>query len=239
MAEARPFAVVTGASSGIGLELARHFAAYGYDLLITAEGGGLDDVAGDLAQPGIVVREVVADLARTDGVERVVAAIAATGKPVDALALNAGLGTGGAFLGIPLAAEQQLIGVNVAAPVHLARQIVPGMVRRGRGRVLFTSSQPGPYGATYHASQAFIRSFARALRAELAGSGVTVTTLLPAPTATGFFGGAGLAAPESLDEPARVAGNAFHALMAGRSQVVTSPARNPLQLAARLRLLSR
>jgi short-subunit dehydrogenase len=231
MADRRPFAVVTGASSGIGRELARQFASHGFDILITAEAGDLDAAAGDLATHGTVVREVVADLATADGAERVAAAIDAIGRPVDALALNAGIGSGGAFTATPLADQQRLIGVNVAAPVGLAQHVVPDMVRRRTGRVLFTSSAPGPYGATYTASQAFIQSFADALRAELAGTGVTVTTLLPGPTDTEFFRRAGLADPAPKDDPATVAEAAYQALMTGQSQVTPGSVKTRLQQA--------
>ena len=240
MADPRPFAVVTGASSGIGRELARQFAAHGFDVLVTAEDGELDTAAGDLAGTGTTVQEVVADLATPDGAERVVAAIAATGRPVDALALNAGVGNGGAFTDIPLADEQRLLAVNIGATVHLAKRIVPEMVRRGAGRVLFTSSvasqMPGPYYATYAASKAFIQSFAHALRYELGGTGVTVTALLPGPTDTEFFDRAGMAGTtvdsSSKDDPAEVARDGFEALMAGKSQVVAGSAKNKIQVAA-------
>jgi short-subunit dehydrogenase len=235
MADRRPFAVVTGASSGIGRELARQFASHGFDILITAEAGDLDAAAGDLATHGTVVREVVADLATADGAERVAAAIDAIGRPVDALALNAGIGSGGAFTATPLADQQRLIGVNVAAPVGLAQHVVPDMVRRRTGRVLFTSSAPGPYGATYTASQAFIQSFADALRAELGGTGVTVTTLLPGPTDTEFFGRADMedtpVGSSAKDDPATVARDGFEALMAGKSQVVAGSLKNKIQTA--------
>ena len=240
MADPRPFAVVTGASSGIGRELARQFAAHGFDVLVTAEDSELDTAAGDLAGTGTTVQEVVADLATPDGAERVVAAIAATGRPVDALALNAGVGNGGAFTDIPLADEQRLLAVNIGATVHLAKRIVPEMVRRGAGRVLFTSSvasqMPGPYYATYAASKAFIQSFAHALRYELADTGVTVTALLPGPTDTEFFDRAGMAGTtvdsSSKDDPAEVAKDGFEALMAGKSQVVAGSAKNKIQVAA-------
>lgn len=240
MADPRPFAVVTGASSGIGRELARQFAAHGFDVLVTAEDGELDAAAGDLAGTGTTVQEVVADLATPDGAERVVAAIAATGRPVDALALNAGVGNGGAFTDIPLADEQRLLAVNIGSTVHLAKRIVPEMVRRGAGRVLFTSSvasqMPGPYYATYAASKAFIQSFAHALRYELDGTGVTVTALLPGPTDTEFFDRAGMQGTtvdaSSKDDPAEVARDGFEALMAGQSQVVAGSVKNKIQVAA-------
>jgi short-subunit dehydrogenase len=237
--DSKPFAVVTGASTGIGRELARQFAAHGFDVLITADEAGLDVAAGELAEHGTTVQEVVADLSTPDGAERVLAAIATTGRPVDALALNAGVGNGGAFTDIPLADEQRLIGVNIGSTVHLAKRLVPDMVRRGVGRILFTSSvasqMPGPYYATYAASKAFIQSFAHALRYELKDTGVTVTALLPGPTDTEFFDRAGMTETpvdsSSKDDPADVAKDGFEALMAGKSQVVGGSVKNKLQVA--------
>jgi uncharacterized protein len=240
MSDSRKFAVVTGASSGIGRELARQFAANGFDVLVTAEDGALDAAAGDRAGGGGgTIQEVVADLSTPDGAERVVAAIAATGRPVDALALNAGIGNGGAFTDIPLADEQRLVAVNIGSAVHLAKRIVPDMVRRGTGRVLFTSSvasqMPGPYYATYAASKAFIQSFAHALRYELKDTGVTVTALLPGPTDTEFFDRAGMEGTtvdsSAKDDPATVAKDGFDALMAGQSQVVAGSVKNKVQVA--------
>lgn len=237
MSDARPFAVVTGASTGIGRELAHQFATHGFDVLVTADEAELDVTAGQLAEHGTTVQEVIADLATADGAERVLAAIAATGRPVDALALNAGIGNGGAFIDIPWPDEQRLLGVNVEATVHLAKRLVPDMVRRGAGRVLFTSSvasqMPGPYYATYAASKAFIQSFAHALRYELKDTGVSVTALLPGPTDTGFFERAGMEGTavgrSSKDDPADVAKDGFEALMAGHSQVVGGSGKNKIQ----------
>jgi uncharacterized protein len=239
MAESRPFAVVTGASTGIGRELARQFATHGFDVLITADEAELDVTAGQLAEHGTTVQEVMANLATPDGAERVVAAIAATGRPVDALALNAGVGNGGAFLDIPLDDEQRLLGVNIGSTVHLAKRLVPDMVRRGAGRVLFTSSvasqMPGPYYATYAASKAFIQSFAHALRYELKDTGVSVTALLPGPTDTEFFDRAGMEGTpvdtSSKDDPADVAKDGYEALMAGQGQVVAGSVKNKIQAA--------
>jgi short-subunit dehydrogenase len=239
MAESRPFAVVTGASTGIGRELARQFATHGFDVLITADEAELDGTAGQLAEHGTTIQEVLADLATPDGAERVVAAIAATGRPVDALALNAGVGNGGAFIDIPLDDEQRLLGVNIGSTVHLAKRLVPDMVRRGAGRVLFTSSvasqMPGPYYATYAASKAFIQSFAHALRYELKDTGVSVTALLPGPTDTEFFDRAGMAETpvdtSSKDDPADVAKDGYEALMAGQGQVVAGSVKNKIQAA--------
>jgi short-subunit dehydrogenase len=157
MVDSRPFAVITGATSGIGHELARQFATHGFDILITAENGDLDATAGDLTGAGTTVQEVVA------------------------------------------------------------------------------SQLPGPYYATYAASKAFIQSFAHALRYELAGTGVTVTALLPGPTDTEFFGRAHMegtpVGSSSKDDPAKVARDGFQALMAGKSQVVAGSLKNKIQTA--------
>ena len=238
MTDSKPLAVVTGASSGIGRELARQFATNGFDVIVAAEDGGLVPAAEDLAATGADIQPVRADLATFDGVERLLEAIAATGREVDAVALNAG--AGGAFIDVPLADEERLIDLNIHSTVHLAKRILPDMVARGAGRVLFTSSvasqMPGPYYATYAASKAFIQSFAQALRYELRDTGVTVTALLPGPTDTEFFERAGMEGTavdsSAKDEPADVARDGFEALMAGKSQVVGGSAKNRVQVAA-------
>lgn len=239
MTDSRPLAVVTGASSGIGRELARQFAANGFEVVVAAEDGELGSAANDLAHSGANVQAVQADLSTREGGEKLMEAIAATGRQVDALALNAGVGNGGAFVDVPLADEERLITLNIGSTVHLAKRIVPDMARRGAGRVLFTSSvasqMPGPYYATYAASKAFIQSFAQALRYELKDSGVTVTALLPGPTDTEFFERAGMegtgVGSSDKDDPADVAKAGFEALMAGRSQVVAGSAKNKVQVA--------
>jgi short-subunit dehydrogenase len=238
--DSKPLAVVTGASSGIGLELARQFATNGFDVVIAAEDDGVAAAASDLADGGAVVQSVRADLSTYEGAEKLIDAITATGREVDALALNAGVGNGGAFIDVPLADEERLIALNISSAVHLAKRIVPDMSRRGAGRVLFTSSvasqMPGPYYATYAASKAFIQSFAQALRYELKDTGVTVTALLPGPTDTEFFERAGMEETgvdsSDKDDPADVARDGFEALMAGRSQVVAGSAKNKVQVAA-------
>jgi short-subunit dehydrogenase len=240
MTETSSFAVVTGASSGIGLELARQFAQNGFDLLICAEDGELGAARADLAQAGAHVDLVQADLATFDGVEQLVSAVTATGRAVDALALNAGIGNSGAFLDIPLADEERLIALNVGSTVHLAKSLLPAMVTRGSGGVLFTASiaatMPGPYYATYAASKAFVHSFAEALRHELKDSGVTVTSLMPGPTDTDFFDRADMGdtpvADDKKDDPAEVAKDGFEALMAGKDHVIAGSAKNKLQTSA-------
>lgn len=234
------FAVVTGASSGIGLELARQFAQHGHDVVVCAEDAELDAAASDLATTGAGVQAVRADLATTDGVERLVAAVEATGRPVDALVLNAGVGNGGAFLDVPLADEQRLIALNVGSTVHLAKRLLPAMVARGEGGVLFTASvastMPGPYYATYAASKAFVLSFSQALRHELKDAGIRVTALMPGPTDTEFFDRADMGdtpvydAPK--DDPADVAADGYEALLAGKDHVVAGSRKNRLQTTA-------
>jgi len=233
-------ALVTGASSGIGLELARLFVEDGFDVIVTAEDDELAAAQASLAGNGGEVRAVMADLSSHDGVERLWAAVDAGGRPLDAVALNAGIGVNGDFTrDIPLGDDLQLIAVNVTAVVHLAKRILPGMVERGQGRVLITSSvaatMPGPYYATYAASKAFLQSFAQAIRFELKDTGVTVTALQPGPTETEFFDRAGMGgtkvADADKDDPAEVARDGFEALMAGKDHVIAGSVKNKAQVA--------
>jgi short-subunit dehydrogenase len=223
------FAVVTGASSGIGFELARQFVEHDFDVLITAEDDELATAAARLGESGRAVHAIGADLRRAAGVEELYAAIQELGRPVDALALNAGVGQGGAFVDQSLADIQSVVQLNVASTVHLARLILADMVARGAGRVLVTSSvaslMPGSYQAVYNASKSFVQSFAQGLQAELADSPVTVTSLMPGPTDTEFFGRADMADDTMIgrgpkDDPAQVAEQGFAALMAGKRRVV-------------------
>ena len=168
-AETRPLAVVTGASSGIGRELAATFAENGYDLIVAAEDDRIGPAAGSFAEHGIQAVPVLADLATFDGVEELYQAIQAAGRTPEALAVNAGVGVAGDFArDNELADELRLIGLNITGAVHLAKRALPEMIAAGRGGVLFTSSiaatAPGPYHATYAASKAFLLSFAEALR---------------------------------------------------------------------------
>jgi short-subunit dehydrogenase len=239
---APPLAVVTGASSGIGLELARQFAGHGYDLVIAAEDDGIRAAAEELGRDGNVsVRPVQVDLARYDGVETLYREITEGGRPVDALALNAGRGAGGDFVRqTRLEDEIEIIGVNVASTVHLAKRVLPDMVSRGSGRVLFTSSiastMPGSYQAVYNASKAFVQSFSEAIRNELKDTGVTVTALMPGPTDTNFFERADMLDTKfgagSKDDPAKVAEQGIKALLAGDDHVVAGSFKNKVQAVA-------
>ena len=234
----RPLAVVTGASSGIGLELARQFAENGFDLIVAAEDGTIHDAAQGLDGDGASVDAVQVDLATPEGVEQLHARITAAGRPVDAVALNAGVGAGGAFAtDTDLAAELKLVDLNVRSTVHLAKLVVRDMVARGEGRLLFTSSiastMPGAFQAVYNASKSFVQSFALALRDELKDTGVTVTSLMPGPTETEFFERADMldtkVGASDKDDPADVAREGFEALMAGKERVVSASLSTKLQ----------
>jgi short-subunit dehydrogenase len=234
----RPLAVVTGASNGIGYELALQFAQNGFDLLVTATGATINQAAQDFEELGAKVETVQADLATYEGVEALYSQIKATGRPVEAIAINAGVGVGGEFAReTDLKDELNLINLNVVSSVHLAKRVVKDMVERGQGRILFTSSiaaiMPGPFEAVYAASKAFIHSFAEAIRNELKDTGVSVTSLMPGPTDTNFFHRAGMdetkVGAKKNDDPAVVAKQGFEALMAGKDAVIAGSVMTQIQ----------
>jgi short-subunit dehydrogenase len=237
----RRFAVITGASSGIGFELAMVFAEEGYDLLIAAEDEELEPAQRELNQMTAGVESVRVDLAKPEGVEELYERIRATGRAVDALALNAGIGAGGAFATeTDLSKELRLIDLNVRSTVHLCKLVLADMVARDQGRILFTSSiastMPGAFQAVYNASKSFVQSFALAIRNELEDTGVTVTSLMPGPTETEFFERAEMedtkVGAEEKDDPAEVARQGFDALMAGEEKVVGGSFKNKVQTVA-------
>ncbi|WP_410565130.1 SDR family NAD(P)-dependent oxidoreductase [Amycolatopsis sp. cmx-4-61] len=234
----RPLAVVTGASSGIGLELAKQFARHDFDVVLAAEDAELATAADEVSACGAQVEAVRTDLATPDGVEELVRHLA--GRPVEALAVNAGVGINGEFAGDTRLEDQlTVVDLNVRSAVHLTKRVVPGMVGRGRGRVLFTSSiagtSPAPYQAVYAASKAFLTSFSEGLRAELKDKGVTVTAMLPGPVDTEFFERADMTdtklAAGDKDTPAEIAEAGYEALMAGKDKIVPGAAKNKLQAA--------
>ena len=226
----RPLALVTGASSGIGLELARQFAGAGFDVVVTAEDAELAGAAEQLRAIGGQVLAVQADLRSADGVDRVWAAVQERARPLDAAALNAGVGFGRTFVEQDLTDVLSMVDLNVRSTTHLAHLVARDMASRGAGRILFTSSiastMPGPNQAVYNATKSFVQSLAQALQVELADHGVTVTSLMPGPTRTEFFERGNLAdtpiGSGPQDDPADVARQGFEALMSGRRRVVAA-----------------
>src|SRR5579875_414926 len=236
----RPFAVVTGASSGIGYELAKQFAQNGFDLLIASGGEGIQTAARDLEALGASVQPVQVNLAEHDRTHQLISAIQSAGRPVDAIAINAGVGVSGPFIETDLKEEMDMVRLNVMSVLHLTKYIAKDMVARGRGRILITSSiagtMPTPYEAVYGATKAFDRSLSQSIREELKDTGVTVTTLMPGATETNFFHRAGAddtkLGTSEKDDPAEVAKDGFEALMAGKDHVVAGSLKNKFQAAA-------
>lgn len=239
ISSARPLALVTGASSGIGFQLAKQFVGHGYDLLVAAEDAELESATRELQSTnGVQVEAVRVDLSRSEGVEELIRQVSAAGRPVAAVALNAGIGMSGRFTDTDLQQELRLVDLNCRSTVHLAKHVLRDMVARGNGRVLITSSiastMPAAYEAVYSASKAFTQSFALALRKELADTGITVTSLMPGPTDTEFWDRSQatdtrLGASDSKDSAADVARMGFDAMMQGKERVVASSISTKLQ----------
>jgi short-subunit dehydrogenase len=228
--------VVTGASTGIGYHLAELCAGHGMDLVIASNDGKIEAAAADFRAGGVEVTAVTADLATTEGVDQLIAAIG--GRPVDHLLANAGEGLGHAFLEQDWNAARHVIDTNVTGTLYLLRQVLPGMVARGEGRVLITGSiagfMPGSFQAVYNATKAFLDNFAWALRNELKDSGVTITCLMPGATDTEFFERADLMDTKlgtgKKADPAKVAKIGWEAMMRGEGDVVVG-FKNKLQAA--------
>jgi short-subunit dehydrogenase len=224
---ARPFAVVTGASTGIGYELARECIENGFDVLIAADEPQIQRAAETLRQDGARVEAVQANLVDRAGVDKLYSAIG--GRTVDALLANAGRGLGGGFLDQEPDDWQRVVDTNVTGTLLLIHRIAQDMRRLGRGRILLTGSIagfiPGTYQAVYNASKAFLDSFSFALRHELNGSGVSVTCLMPGATETDFFERAEMlntkVGQAKKDDPVDVARQGFDAMMKGKGDVVT------------------
>ena len=222
----RPLALVTGASSGIGFELARCCALDGYDLLIAAD-ENLDAAVAQLTEDGAAVQAVQADLSTAAGVEAVLAQLA--GRPLQALLATAGHGLGQAFLAQDWADVKHVIDTNITGTLQLLQSLARAMQARRNGRILITGSiagtVPGAYHAVHNATKAFVDSFAIALRNELLGSGVSVTCLRPGATDTAFFARAGLEdtpfARALKDSPSEVARQGYAAMKAGEADVIT------------------
>lgn len=185
------WALVTGASSGIGYELARELIRRGYSVIAVSAGERLTTAAEEFRQLGGEVREVQADLATAKGVEQLWQEVELLGSQLDVACLNAGIGLGGLFSETDLDTELQMINLNCTGMVHLAKRVVQHMLRVNAGRILFTASIAGemvaPREAVYAATKAFDLSFAHSLRYELRDTGISVTALQPGPTDTDFF----------------------------------------------------
>jgi short-subunit dehydrogenase len=227
----RQTALITGASGGIGLELARRFAAGGYDLVLVARSAGkLEELAGELRKHGGAVRVLAKDLARPESPEEVFQELEAAGIAVDVLVNNAGFATYGPFVEIDLGRELEELQLNVVTLTHLTKKLLPGMLARRRGGVLNLAStagfQPGPLMAVYYATKAYVISFSEALAEELSGTGVAVSVLCPGPTATGFQQRAGMEASKlfsgmlQVADAAAVARAGYEGFRAGKRIVI-------------------
>jgi len=223
----RPFAIVTGASTGIGLELARCCAREGFDLLIVADEPQIEQAAAELRTVGGAVDAVQADLATPQGVDKLYAA--AKGRKVDALLANAGRGLGHGFLDQDFNQARRVIDTNVTGTVYLIHKVGNDMRRQNAGRILIVGSiagfTPGSFQAIYNATKAFLNSFSFALREELSGTKVTVTCLMPGATETDFFRRADMldtkVGASEKDDAGEVAQIGFDAMMKGEGDVVS------------------
>ncbi len=230
-------AIVTGASTGIGYELAKCCARDGFDLLVAADEPEIQQAAHDFQSLGVNVEAIQADLATTEGVDALYTAT--RGRAVDALLANAGRGLGGAFLDQDFSEVRHIIDTNITGTIYLAQKVGRDMRARGQGRILFTGSIagfiPGTFNAAYNGTKAFVDSFSFALRNELKDSGVTVTCLMPGATETEFFERADMVdtkvGQSRKDDPVDVAKVGFEAMMNGEGDVV-SGWKNKLQSAA-------
>ena len=229
-------AVVTGASSGIGLELARCCAAKGFNLVIAADEPEIEAAADTLRREGVEVRAVQADLSTLDGVDKLMAAI--EGRAVDCLLANAGRGLGHGFLDEDFAQIRHVLDTNVTGTLYLIHKVAAQMRARGSGRILITGSiagfMPGSFQAVYNGTKAFLDSFSLALRNELKDTGVTVTCLMPGPTDTEFFERADLLDTQvgqgKKADPAEVARIGLQAMLDGEGDVVAGW-KNKMQVA--------
>ena len=222
------FAIITGASTGIGLELARCCVQEGMDVLIAADEAEIERAADELrGESDSKVEAVQADLATIEGVNKLYAA--AKGRPVDFLMANAGRGLGRAFLDQDFEKARKVIDTNITGTIYLIHKVGNDMRRRNSGRILITGSiagfTPGSFQAVYNGSKAFLDSFSFALREELRDSKLTVTCLMPGATETEFFKRADMmdtkVGTEEKDAAADVARAGFDAMMKGEGDIVT------------------
>lgn len=226
---ARLFAIVTGASSGIGYELAMQCARGGFDLMVAADEGRIHAAARDFREAGARVEVVEADLSTIEGNDRLVGSARALGRPVDALLANAGTGLGHAFLDQDWEGVRRTIDTNITGTTYLLQCVGREMRARNAGRILITGSiagfMPGTFQAVYNATKAYLNSLSFALREELRDTKVTVTLLEPGATETSFFERAGMldtnVGQAKKDDPKMVAELGYAAMMKGSSDVTT------------------
>lgn len=240
-------ALVTGASAGIGRELALLLARDGFDLILTArDESRLQNLAGELRQRWNARTTVVpGDLSAASGAGSIAAEIEAAGLEVDLLVNNAGVGAAGRFADVPLARQLALLQLNIVSLTELAHRFLPEMLARRRGRILNVAStaafQPGPYLATYYASKAYVLSLSEALAEETRDSGVTVTALCPGPTRTEFFARASMRESKlgrrAVMEASEVAAAGYAGMMRGEPIVV--PGATNRAIAALVRIAPR
>lgn len=241
MAHAQPhagkFSIVTGASTGIGLELAKNCAKDGMDILVVANEPEIEQAAEALRGLGAGhVEALQADLSNEAGVDKVIAAV--KGRAIEHLIANAGRGLGDSFLSQDWAAAKYVVDTNVIGTIYLIHELGRRMVDAGTGRILITGSiagfMPGSYQAVYNGTKAFLDSFSYALREEIKNSGVTVTCLMPGATETEFFERADMMdtkiGQEKKMDPAEVAKQGYDAMLAGDGQVITGW-KNKMQVA--------
>src|ERR1700735_1346252 len=232
-------ALITGASSGIGLELAKELANRGYDVVIASAGDRLSGAAEDIRSRGHQVIEVNTDLATREGIDQLWVQVQSLGRPLDIACINAGVGVGGLFSDTDLKSELNMVELNCVGTVQLAKAVVRQMRELNAGRILFTASIAGemvaPREAVYAATKAFVLSFAHSLRYELKETGVSVTALQPGPTDTDFFHRAGMDETEvgskgkSESEPDDVARQGIDALLAGKDHVYSASLKTKIE----------
>lgn len=232
MEKVNQYALITGATSGIGYELAKLFAADGYHLVIVArDQTQLDATAAELKERGITVLTFAKDLFDPEQAFALYAELQSQGIDIEVLVNNAGQGVYGEFEDTDIDRELDIIHLNISSLVVLTKLFVNDMIARNSGKILNTASiaskTPGPWQAVYHGTKAFVLSFTEAIREELRDTEITVTALMPGVTDTDFFNKADMQESravqdkEAMADPADVAKDGYQALMAGEDKVIS------------------